>query len=186
MSTLLLVPAHHTPHSSDPPNAIEFYSALGQFMVAWGRFEGHFNGALLQILSLPESASLSRVTLPRTWPERAGLWTEAFNTLPRLQPLQPSAFAFKIRVMGEVEDRHIGAHAVWDEFVLSAPEPTMRAKTIKARKGSPKITDVTNYEISLSLVRQALAEANKLNFELATFTSFLGSLRPPPPRLHTV
>ena len=34
------IPAHHTPHPSDPPDAHEFYAALGMLSVAWGRLEG--------------------------------------------------------------------------------------------------------------------------------------------------
>ncbi len=51
-SKVIVITAHHTPHHSDPPDAHEFYAALGRLVVAWGRFEGHLNGNLLTILSL--------------------------------------------------------------------------------------------------------------------------------------
>jgi hypothetical protein len=83
--------------------------------------------------------------------------------------------------MKEIEDRHFGAHAIWDEFAQPANGHTIRARTIKPRKGSAQFIDITNFEISTILVRRAQAGANKLNAELVEFTTFLGSLRPPPP-----
>ena len=36
------------------------------------------------------------------------------------------AIAFTERVMKEVEDRHFGAHAIWDQFVQAANGHTIR------------------------------------------------------------
>ena len=94
-------------------------------------------------------------------------------------PYTDRAIAFTERVMKEIEDRHFGAHAIWDEFVQPANGHTIRARTIN--KGSAQFIDITNFEISTTLVRRAQAGANKLNAELVEFTTFLGSLRPPPP-----
>jgi hypothetical protein len=33
---MVSIAAHYTPHHNDPPNATEFYAALGLFTVAWG------------------------------------------------------------------------------------------------------------------------------------------------------
>jgi hypothetical protein len=82
--TLLRITAHYTPHSSDPPDAHEFYAALGMFTVAWGRFEGHMTGALLQILAMPEASTtdshLPILCLTIAWKKRAILWKAAFKT----------------------------------------------------------------------------------------------------------
>ena len=56
-----------------------------------------------------------------------------------------------------------------------------RSGMSKPRKGSAQFIDITNFEISTTLVRRAQAGANKLNTELVEFTTSLGSLRPPPP-----
>jgi hypothetical protein len=127
---LLRITAHNTPHQSDPPNADEFYAAVGRFTVAWGRFEGHFTAAMLQILSLPEAVHLTRA-VPISWKKRAKLWRDAFNGVDSLRPLQARALGFIQRVMSEIEDRHLGAHAIWDEFVASAPEPWGAARIIE-------------------------------------------------------
>jgi len=64
--------------------------------------------------------------------------------------------------MKEIEDRHFGAHSIWDEFVQPANGHTIRARTIKPRKGSAQFIDITNFKISTTLVRRAQARANKL------------------------
>jgi hypothetical protein len=120
--TLLRIPAHHTPHANDPPDAHEFYAALGMFTVAWGRFEGHIIGALLKILAMPEASAISSPIpiLWEKWPKRAELWEAAFKTIPSLAPCKDLAIAFMNRVMEEIKDRHFGAHAIWDEFIQAA------------------------------------------------------------------
>lgn len=177
----LRITAHATPHPSDPPDAHEFYTALGQFTVAWGRFEGHFSGALLMILAMPEAAPLLE-PLPISWKKRASLWRRAFNTLPSLAPRRDLALRFIERVMQEISARHLGAHGIWDEFETGAPEPTIPARSIKAKKGQPGAIEVADYRVTLSAVRSALQVVNAMNWDLSKFTTgFLDSLRPPPP-----
>ena len=181
--TLLLITAHATPHHSDPSDADEFYAMLGKFTVAWSRFEGHFSGALLQILAMPEAALLTQA-LPFSWKRRAKLWRAAFNTIPSLQPMQRNALNFIKIVMDEVQSRHIGVHAIWDEFVPDAQEPTIMARTVNPEKSNPDGIIVTDYKISLSMVHTGLVVANALNRDLVQFTTFLDSLRPPPAGIH--
>ena len=71
------IPAHHTPHPSDPPDAHEFYAALGMLSVAWGRLEGHVNGNLLTIVKFPQIAPPHK--MPTKWDERRKLWERAFS-----------------------------------------------------------------------------------------------------------
>jgi hypothetical protein len=183
--TALRITAHATPHASDPANASELYAALGMFMVAWGRFEGHFNGALLQILALPEAADIAEA-LSISWDRRAKFWRKAFTTLPSLQPMQGSAEAFIERVMLELPSRHVVSHAIWDEFSAEAAEPTILARTVAPQRGQPNGILVTDYRISLSMIRADLAAANLLNQHLTPFTLFLGSLRRPPAEIRVL
>jgi hypothetical protein len=183
--TLLRITAHATPHHSDPPDADEFYAMLGKFTVAWSRFEGHFSGALLQILAMPEAALLAQA-LPLSWKQRAKLWRGAFNTISSLHPKQRNALDFIKVVMDEVQSRHIGVHAIWDEFVPDAQEPTILARTVNPEKSNPAGIIVTDYRISLSMVHTGLVVANALNRELIQFTTFLDSLRPPPVGIRTL
>jgi hypothetical protein len=173
--TLLRIPARHTPHQTDPRNAAEFYATLGQFTVAWGRFEGHMIGALLMILNLPEASGRA---LPEPWKQRQQLWEAAFKEFSCLEPYKDRALAFMKRTMDEVEDRHFAAHAIWDNFVPTASEPTIRVRRIKLR--GKTIIDVIDSEISITLIQRALAEVNRLNGQLLEFTAFLSSLQPPP------
>jgi hypothetical protein len=89
---------------------------------------------------------------------------------------------FMKRTMNEVEDRHFAAHAIWDDFVPLASEPTMRVRRIKQRSKTGTI-DVIDSEISITLVRRALGEVNGLNIELLEFSKFLNFLHPPPPNV---
>jgi hypothetical protein len=184
--TLLRITAHHTPHASDPPNAYEFYAVLGMFTVAWGRFEGHLTGCMLQILNLPEALAKSPEATPMSWSKKSKFWKDSFKSFGTLAPKRDTALTFMTRVMEEVKDRNFGAHAIWDEFVLEAPEPTAKARTITPRKGHVNIVDVADYSISLTLLRKALETANQLNLELCEFSSFLNSLRPPPTTARTL
>jgi hypothetical protein len=181
--TVLRIPAHQTPHHADPQNAKEFYASLGQFTVAWGRFEGHMIGALLVILNLPE-ANVKKLKLVEPWTEREKLWNNAFNTFSALEPYKDRALAFMKRIMIEVNNRHFAAHAIWDDFVLTASEPTIRVRRIKSRNETS--IDVIDDEISLTSLREALSEVNSLNVELLEFSTFLNSLRPPPPYVRTL
>jgi hypothetical protein len=177
--TLLRITAHATPHKSDPPNAQEFYAALGKLIIAWGRLEGHFIGALLMILALPEASSFAE-PLPLAWKRRKELWERAFDKIPALKAQQARANDFMGRLIDEVESRNFAAHAIWDEFKLSAKEPTIPGRTTKPQRGRPNTIKVMDVDVSLSKLKQALALANQLNFELLELTTLLHSLRPPP------
>ena len=43
----------HTPSPNDPEGAPRFYQALGTFVMAWGRLEGHFLSCLLDMIQTP-------------------------------------------------------------------------------------------------------------------------------------
>ena len=179
---LVRIAAHRTPHSSDPPDdAHEFYAALGMFAVAWGQFEGHMTACILQIKNLPEALAEPPQAPPITWQLKAKFWNDAFKSFPSLAPQKDAALKFMSRIMVKLKDRHFSAHATWDEFVVGAPEPTVQARKITPRKGTPDIVEITDIPVSITMLRNALTPANNPNFELCRFSSFLDSLRLPPP-----
>jgi|ERR1700687_2694139 len=172
---LLRVTSHATPHYSDPSNANEFYAALGMLTVAWGRLEGHVIGNLLTIMNFPEVAPSG--SLPLQWNGRLVLWTKGFSLVPTLQSHKDRAVAFMQSIVEEAEDRNFASHAVWDEFVPGSTEPTIEARNIRPGKGVVNVTDV---RVTLSMLKSALAAANRLNLTMSEFTALLSSLRPPP------
>jgi hypothetical protein len=180
--TQLRITAHATPHQSDPPDAHEFYVVLGKFIVAWGRLEGHIIGAFLRILNLPEAAQFQQ-PVPLAWEKRLDLWKRAFKTVPALQPHKDRAIAFMQNMRDEAQNRNVAAHAIWDEFVSESAEVTIDARTIQPKKHHQGVI-VTDYRISVSMLREDLAIANRLNVEFLEFTDLLNSLRPLPSGTH--
>jgi hypothetical protein len=172
------IAAHRTPHHSDPPNAHEFYAALGMLIVAWGRLEGHVNGNLVAIMNLLEAAPSG--PLPLAWERRFELWKRAFSDVSALKPHKDRAITFMESIIKEVTDRNFIAHTTWDEFVDGATEPTINARAIQPKRKALHMIDVIDRPVSLSTLKHALAVANQLNFGMNEFTRLLGSLRPPP------
>ena len=178
-SVFLRFTAHETPHHADPPNAGEFYAALGMLSVAWGRLEGHVIGNLLTIMSLLGEAP--RRPPPLQWEDRLKWWEKGFSSVPSLQPQRERAVVFlKSIIEAASEDRNFAAHAVWEEFVPDADEPTITARSVKAKKGCPNTIEVDDRRITLSMVNRALVESNRLNFEMGEFTRLLSLSKPPP------
>jgi len=178
-SIFLRTTAHHTPHHADPPNAGEFYAALGMLSVAWGRLEGHVIGNLLTIMSLLREAP--RRPPPLQWEDRLEWWEKGFSSVPSLQPQRERAVVLLKSIIEAASiDRNFAAHAVWEEFVPDADEPTITARSVKAKKGCPNTIEVDDRRITLSMVNRALVECNQLNFEMGEFTRLLSLSMPPP------
>jgi hypothetical protein len=174
MSTVVRITAHNTPSHTDPADASQFYAALGMLSVAWGRLEGHLTGNLLTITNL---LKVPPERLPFRWDERMKLWSEGFS-LPALQAYKDRAVSYMKSVIAAAEDRNFAAHAIWDSFVQHASEPTMTARSIKAKAGYPNTINVDDRRITLSMVKEALEECNRLNREMGQFTELI--LAPPP------
>jgi hypothetical protein len=172
------IPAHETPHGTDPANAGEFYAALGMLSVAWGRLEGHITGNLLTIMNLLGTAP--QEPLPFRWDKRLTLWRKGFSSMPSLEIHKERAIVLMKSIMDAANDRNFAAHAVWDEFVSDAGEPTMTARSLKAKKGCRNIIEVDDRRITLSMVNRALVECNRLNLEMTEFTKLLSLIKPPP------
>jgi hypothetical protein len=141
--------------------------------VAWGRLEGHVTGNLLTIMTVQGTTQL-----PLKWDNRLDLWRKVFRSVPGLQPHKERAVALMKSIIDAATDRNFAAHAVWEDFELDAVEPTMTARAIKAKKDAT--IEVDDRRITLSMVKRALEECNRLNRELAQFTNLLASLAPPP------
>jgi hypothetical protein len=174
------ITAHETPCLTDPPNADEFYAALGMLAMAWGRLEGHVIGNLLDITNFNEMQPKPR--LPKVWEKRQDLWTRAFTEVEALRPHRERALALMGRIVEAADgDRNFTAHAIWGEFVKDAPELTIPARIVHPKRGSPNTISVTNppEPITLSRLREALARANQLNIEMGEFTGILRSFQPP-------
>jgi hypothetical protein len=181
---LLRITAHNTPHYSDPPDAHNFYASLGMLSVAWGRLEGHAIGNLLTIINLLGRGDAKVTLFP--WDRRIEIWNEGFSLLPALKAHEDRAVTFMQLVKAAAEDRNFAAHAIWEEFELNASEPTMTARSIRERRGSPSMISVDDRRITLSMVNAAIDECNRLNIEMADFTKLISPLRPSPthaPRL---
>jgi len=146
--------------------------------VAWGRLEGHVIGNLLTLMN----ASGDIEPLPLAWEKRLDLWKRAFGKVPSLRVHKERAVAFLQEIIAAAEDRNLVAHAIWGEFVADAAEPTIKARRVRPRRGKEnvKIVDVSDYHISLTLLRLGITEANRLNYKMTEFTNLLNSVRPPP------
>src|SRR5271168_4579844 len=109
------VPVDVTPSSSDPPDADQFYHALGMAMVAWGRLEGHFVSGLLLIISI-DGHDFSDVPLPMKWEQREKVWSHGFETIDALKPLKDAANDFLVQMDELDKGRNVFAHALWGRF----------------------------------------------------------------------
>ena len=67
------------PSPYDPPNANEFYQALGKAITAWGRLEGNFNHLFITALNIaPDPRVGTRFYIQRAL--LAKKWTLVFET----------------------------------------------------------------------------------------------------------
>jgi hypothetical protein len=135
---------------------------------------------ILQIKNLPEALAKPPEAPPVSWNRKAEFWKKSFNSFASLAPKKDAALQFISRASKEIEDRHFGAHAIWDEFVAGASEPTVLARTINAPKGEADLVQIRDVLVSVTMLRGALGNANRLNVEACEFSTFLNSLRPPP------
>jgi hypothetical protein len=164
-----------TPYADDPPNADAYYRALGLYLVAWGRFEGHFVSALLQLRALGW-ADIPTEGMPIAWGKRADFWKRAFRELPQLAPIKPDAAALITDIILASRDRGIVVHSMWGGFVSTNP---LAVEAISL-KFEGKIFATANIALSLPTLEHMLLAANTLNARLIPISQFLGSLRPTP------
>lgn len=170
-----------TPYKDDPILASRFYQMLGTFIVAWGRYEGHFVSTLFVTTALP-GAEAFRCEPPVSWKRRAKLWRAIFTGVPTLQWLSAHAIALLEDTMKSVNDRHIVAHDMWRDFISTSP-PTLRVNSLKA-SGHDEV-EITTYDVTADVLRAALSEVNALNSRLSFITEAVSFLRPAPSGIPT-
>lgn len=174
--TLIRVQLDHTPSPNDPKNAPEFYQALGQLVVAWGRLEAHFLVCVLDILQTPATRG---TRLPWLSGGQLKLWEDAFSNSPALKPYEKKALAFAKRMRDVGDARNAIIHAHWEPFYHTAPL-TAGLLNIKQRKGAD-ILEIKKSRISTDHILELAYEASKLNIELLEFRPVLSAERGPPP-----
>jgi hypothetical protein len=163
-----------TPSPDDPPNANEFYLALGVATVAWGRLEGHFNACLMTAIQIAKDKRLG-MKLPTRWEKRAKVWKDAFELIPTLQPRQKDAIALLDGINDLAEVHNVMVHAIWDSF-LPRTQLTIRIIGIKAKTRKPDSGEFRRTTISMEELAEFTGRANSLNLRLSPIHQFLVAL----------
>ena len=163
-----------TPSLDDPPDADEFYLALGVATVAWGRLEGHFVACLMTAIQIAKDKRLG-MKLPLRWEKRAKVWKDAFELIPTLQPRQKDAIALLDGINDLAEDHNLMAHAIWDSF-LPQTQLTIRIIGIKAKTRKRDTGEFRRTTITMEELAEFTARANSLNLRLRPIRQFLVAL----------
>lgn len=163
------------PSPYDPPNAHEFYQALGKAIVAWGRLEGNFNHLFIAVLNVaPDPMVGTRFHIHR---ERlAEKWTLAFATTPELASSLDRATAVVSAMEELATHRDHYVHGLWGHFVSMSPL-ARRVEKVKPRAGTPDGLWHSSIDVSLDNLAAFLREANRLNAELGALADILVPLR---------
>ena len=138
--SVIRVYAEMTPSPTDPPNADEFYKALGIATVAWGRLEGHFAALLLLVLNVATHEGIGK-KFPMKPEKRGEIWRLAFGTTPTLKPSSAAAEAFMTAMENLAQHRNDIAHGLW-EFFRPEPPLSIDVVTIRAKRGTPDGVDM--------------------------------------------
>jgi hypothetical protein len=180
--TLIRLQLEHTPSLNDPGNAPEFYQALGQLVIAWGRLEAHLLACILNILQTPATAG---ERLPQFSAEHLKLWRDAFCESPALKPYEREAADFADRMQELAALRNPIIHGHWEPFNHTTPL-TAGVINIKQAKGTD-IIEIKRIAVSTDRLLELAYEASKMNIELLRFSSILSVERgKPPPDVHTL
>jgi hypothetical protein len=166
------VPVGITPSSSDPPDADQFYHALGMAMVAWGRLEGHFITGLVLIISI-EGHDFSDRRLPIKWEQQEKAWAHAFDSLEALKSLIASSNEFLKEMDDLAKDRNAFVHALWGRFLT---EP-VRMDYRSLRPASGAMVGLRFGEVSTDYLIGFVKRASELNMKLLLLTQALAAMR---------
>jgi len=164
------------PSPDDPPNANEFYLALGVATVAWGRLEGHFVACLMMAIQIANDKRLGMKLPPRR--KRAKVWKDAFELIPTLQPRRKDAIALLDGINDLAEDHNLMTHGIWDSF-LPQTQLTIKIIGIKATTRKPDSGEFRHTTISMEELAEFTGRANSLNLRLSLIHQFLVALRRP-------
>jgi hypothetical protein len=163
------------PSPYDPPNANEFYQALGKAITAWGRLEGNFNHLFITALNVaPDPRVGTRFYIQRA--RLAEKWTLAFETTQPLAPLldRANSILSDMEELAKYRDHYV--HGLWGHFVSASPL-TRRVEKIKPRNEVPDGLWHSWIDVSLENLETFLRETNRLNTELSSFADILIHLR---------
>lgn len=182
---LIRLQLDHTPSPNDPGNAPEFYQALGQLVVAWGRLEAHLLACIQDILQTPATAGQR---LPQSSAEHLKLWRDAFCESPALKPYEKEAVDFADRMQELADFRNPIIHGHWEPFNHTIPL-TSDVLNIKQSKGTDGvyIIEVKRIIVSTNHLIELAHKVSSMNIELLRFNSILSHERGPPPSdVHTL
>jgi hypothetical protein len=161
-----------TPSTSDPPNADQFYHALGMAMVAWGRLEGHFLSGLLLIISI-DGHDFSDCRLPMKWEQQERAWAHAFDRIELLRSLKGISDEFLKEMDDLAKDRNAFVHALWGRF-LDGPV-RMDFRSLRSLTGTR--VGLRLGEVSTDYLIKFVKRASELNMKLLPMTQVLAELR---------
>lgn len=162
-----------TPFADDPPEAGDYYEALGRAMVLWGRFENHFSNCIMLIRTTPEGRAIE-LEHPISWKKRAAFWRKAFNTLPDLAKWKDHALKLISDAMSVAQERHIITHGDWGEFISNDP-PTVQVKMWRHKQDDLLIQ---TYAVTIDDLNDIAAKADGLNTRLVAYMWNLAQLQP--------
>jgi hypothetical protein len=165
------------PSPSDPPDAPEFYRALGVAVVAWGRLEGHFTLITIALLNLGPRKPKK---FPMKWEGQVAVWREALSAIPELGQLRGPAEQFLSKMGALAELRHLIVHSNWDAFRQGSPA----AIDVTKVRAQPKTEDGLLHGRTIftaANLGEFSKTANRLNIELTKISDPIMALRGPPP-----
>lgn len=177
----LLLRVEATPYDDDPASADDLYHALGVYLVAWGRFEGHFVSHLRTMSVLAWDIE-SEHELPIAWTRRLRLWKHFLKVLPQLAPIRDAARKLAGEMLVASRDRSTLFHGLWGDFVAADP-PAIELVSVRSIGDE---TEVGNMALSLPRVERMISVANTLNSRLKPIGEFLHVLRPIPTGARTL
>jgi hypothetical protein len=162
------------PAPNDPPNAIEFYEALGIATIAWGRLEGNFNNIFVMVLNVANDPEIGkRFYIKR---EKMGeIWNLAFEVAPTLIPFKAEARSFLANMEELSDTRDIFAHGLWGLFESGAPL-TMKIGKLKPRDSVDGLW-YTHGTVTINGIRKFIGETNFLNAALYRLSEKIAPLR---------
>jgi hypothetical protein len=171
------VPIDVTPSTSDPPDADQFYHALGMAMVAWGRLEGHLATGLLMIISI-DGHDFSNGRFPMKWEQQQKVWEHAFGRIDALMPMDVASNEFLKEMDDLARDRNAFVHALWGRFLIGPVRMDYRS----LRATSRTMVGLRFGEVSTDYLVSFVKRASELNMKLLPLTQALAELRGPPPK----
>ena len=176
---LIRLQLEHTPSPNDPEGAPAFYQALGIFVMAFGRLEGHFLMCILHILQTQATLGLSK-KLPQALTEQAKIWTDAFRISPTLNSHEKDALDFLKEMQDVAVDRNRFVHGLWEGFNPGMPLSANNV-SIKHRKETESGITFRRTTITINQLIMAAQKASRLNIALFPFSTLLAVEHGTPP-----